>query len=315
MNPKKIHYLLLYLLCIALYGNCTYIKKDGCIESDADSNKISLLEKNLKSYLAEKEGRIGVAVIFDGRDTIAVNGDDDFELQSVFKFPLALAVANHIDLKDSSLDETIAIPAEELHEDTWSPMLSKYGKRDLRLFIRELLEWSLKESDNNAADILLKYIGNPGGLSDMMRIMDLPKNISIEASEADIHKNPELSKKNIATPLAMAELFEKFLVEMKGKRKSFSEIAMMIEQCNTGKDRLAGALAETGAIIGHKTGTGFETPEGGISALNDCGYVVLPDGNHYSIAVFIADSPLGIVAASEIISDISGMVYDTLGRK
>ena len=35
---------------------------------------------------------------------------------------------------------------------------------------------------------------------------------------------------------------------------------------------------------------GFPTPEGRISAVNDCGYVNLPNGTRYSIAVFVADS-------------------------
>lgn len=35
-------------------------------------------------------------------------------------------------------------------EDTYSPMLKKYGKGLDRLPVRELLQWPLMESDNNA---------------------------------------------------------------------------------------------------------------------------------------------------------------------
>ena len=76
--------------------------------------------------------------------------------------------------------------------------------------------------------------------------------------------------------------------------------------------RLIADLLPAKAVIGHKTGTGFTTPLGGITALNDCGYVNLPDGRHYSIAVFIADSPYSTQATAKIIADISSIVLSVL---
>ncbi len=308
MCRRKFPYIAFLFIC-ALLVCCSGSMDSKNKFPNQVSDRLLKLEKNLQSYIDRCKGRIGVAVIFDSSDTIAINGRDRFEMQSVFKFPLALAVANHIDIKGSSLDEKISISGNELNEDTWSPMLKKYGKTDLKLSQRELFEWSLKESDNNAADILLKYIGGVRGLTDMMRIMELPDEIRIVASEEEMHKNPELSKKNVSSPLAMAQLFDKFFVEMRNKRESFSEIATIIEHCNTGIDRLAKPLEIEDVTIGHKTGTGFETANGGVSALNDCGYVILPDGRHYSIAVFIADSPFGVTETSKVIADISEMVY------
>ena len=83
----------------------------------------------------------------------------------------------------------------------------------------------------------------------------------------------------------------------------------MLEQCHTGLDRLAEPLLTTNVTIGHKTGTGFPTPEGRISAINDCGYVNMPNGMRYSIAVFVADSGYDMAATSAIIADISKIVW------
>ena len=82
----------------------------------------------------------------------------------------------------------------------------------------------------------------------------------------------------------------------------------MIE-CKTGADRLAAPLAGTGAIIGHKTGSGDKNSKGQIIATNDIGFVFLPDGQRYSIAVFVKDSEEDAENTARIIADISAAVY------
>ncbi|MBO5243089.1 MAG: serine hydrolase, partial [Muribaculaceae bacterium] len=180
------------------------------------------------------------------------------------------------------------------------------------LSIQELLKWSLMESDNNAADIILHLIGGPEAATNLMKQAGCPEAITIGASENDLHSRPDLILLNKATPIAMAALFHRFNTEIRHRSSSFAEIAAMLEQCRTGADRLAMPLSHAKAVIGHKTGTGFTTPLGGITALNDCGYVNLPDGRHYSIAVFIADSPYSTQATAKIIAGISSIVLSVL---
>ena len=83
----------------------------------------------------------------------------------------------------------------------------------------------------------------------------------------------------------------------------------MLEECNTGRDRLAAPFIGSGVIVGHKTGTGDSLVPGRISAINDCGYINLPNGMSYTIAVFVADSAYGMSETSAIIADISEIVY------
>lgn len=271
------------------------------------------LAKTLREYTEGQEARIGVAVIINDTDTVAVNGKQSFPMMSVFKFPLALAVAYVTDSNGGSLNDSITFDLECLKEDTYSPMFRKYGKSRNTMAIRELLEWSLMESDNNAADILLDYVEGPAKATSIMRRMGLPEDITIGASEDDMHRNPDASNLNRATPLAMADLFNRFYCELRNSSASYSAIAAMLENCCTGLDRLAKPLSGTDAKIGHKTGTGFQTPDGRITALNDCGYVSLPNRTHYSIAVFIADSKLGMEATSAMIATISKIVGESLG--
>ncbi len=281
----------------------------------AFANESKYIEDALQEYISSKDARIGVAVIINGKDTVSVNGNRDFPMMSVVKFPLALTVAHWIDTNGMSLNDTITFSGKALKEDTYSPMLKKYGKSRNTMTIRELLEWSLVESDNNAADILLNRVGGTLGATSIMRQMGISDEIVIGASEEDMHRDPYLSYLNRTTPLAMAQLFDRFYCEMRNALQSYSEISVMLEQCRTGLDRLALHLLPTNATIGHKTGTGFPTPEGRISAVNDCGYVNLPNGTRYSIAVFVADSGYDMAATSAIIAEISKIVWKSLIEK
>lgn len=270
------------------------------------------IEDALTDYAVGKDARIGIAVIINGNDTVSVNGERDFPMMSVSKFPLALTIAHWIDAHGMSLNDSITFSEAALHENTYSPMLKKYGKSRNIMSIRELLEWSLVDSDNNAADILLNYIGGTSGATSIMRQIGLSDDIVIGASEDDMHRDPYLSYLNRTTPLAMAQLFDRFNSEIRKMSQTYSEISAMLEQCHTGIDRLAEPLLTTNVTIGHKTGTGFPTPEGRISAINDCGYVNMPNGMRYSIAVFVADSGYDMAATSAIIADISKIVWEEM---
>ena len=60
-------------------------------------------------------------------------------------------------------------------------------------------------------------------------------------------------------------------------------------------------LENTGAIIGHKTGTGDRNPRGQIIGINDAGFVVLPNGQRYTIAVFVKYFMISGSTSSQIV--------------
>ena len=79
--------------------------------------------------------------------------------------------------------------------------------------------------------------------------------------------------------------------------------------CSTGTDRLPVPLKGTGAVIGHKTGTGGRNRDGRIVGINDVGFVLLPDGRYYTIAVFVKGMAGDNDEAAHLIAEISAAVY------
>lgn len=72
-----------------------------------------------------------------------------------------------------------------------------------------------------------------------------------------------------------------------------------MSDCKTGSSRLPSILAEGDSII-HKTGTGFST-EKGVSAINDAGIIIHPDGNYCIAVVFVLNYPDGVDAAERLL--------------
>lgn len=88
------------------------------------SDKTDLLRDKIEQILSDKNAVVGVSIIGNnGKDTLSLNGDRRFPMQSVFKFHIALAVLSEIDKGKLSLDQKIEIGKNELlPEDFWSPL-------------------------------------------------------------------------------------------------------------------------------------------------------------------------------------------------
>lgn len=305
-----INYYIISVIIILVSAGCS-----GCRCVNGDSSYAEM-KTQLNDYVTgKKEARIGVGVIIDGRDTVAVNGDSSFPMLSVYKFPQALAVADYCLCKGVSLSDTVAVSADELKENTWSPMRDKYGVRDIRLPLSEILEYSLAQSDNNACDILFRLTGGPAVADSLMKALGY-SDVAIVSTEDDMHRDTGLCYQNSSTPVAMAALFDRFYRQgMCHDSPVHEAIGSIMMRCSTGNNRLPAPLMPTNARIGHKTGTGDTNPQGRIIAVNDAGYIFLPDRSGYGIAVFISDSGYGMAETEQIIADISEIVFKGVSKK
>ena len=93
------------------------------------------------------------ASIMNGELYCGHQEDSAFAMHSVMKFPQALYVADYLHKNGLTLSDSVLVHKDSLDAETWSPMLSIF--EGMRYFtFAELIEWSLKQSDNNACDLL-----------------------------------------------------------------------------------------------------------------------------------------------------------------
>lgn len=272
----------------------------------AQSNALTV---QLENAIKNKKAEVGIAVIIDGKDTITVNNNARYPMMSVFKFHQALALADYMSQRNIPLDTRLQIEASDLKPNTYSPLRDKYPQGNIDLSIAELLEYTLQQSDNNACDILFKYQGGLEPANKYIHSLGIDS-CSIVFTENDMHEDINRCYQNWSTPLAAAQLLEVFLNQpLFGKiYKDF--IYQTMTECKTGADRLFAPLSGKSVIIGHKTGTGDKNAKGQLIAINDIGFVILPNKHAYSIAVFVKNSEENPKVSTEIIAEISQIVYE-----
>ena len=305
----KLRYFLAAIIAIAMLCSCS------------SAGKYDKLQQSLTEFVKDKDANIGIAVIIDGGDTISVNGDKEFPMLSVYKFPIALAFAEHCRNRNLNLssDYPVSVFPEDLHPDTYSPMTekilasSRLTTDTLKIPAIQLAAYMLQQSDNNASDIVLREVGGVESVDSYLKTLGISQ-VNVRNSEADMHTDQTRCYDNIATPIAMASLVDKF--DRKFKDSISLEIKRLMETCSTGTGRLAQPLSGTNTMIGHKTGTGFILPDGRIMAVNDVGYIHMPDNGHrYSIAVFIENSGYDMTDTESIIAEISRIVFSNLSKR
>ena len=150
----------------------------------------------------------------------------------------------------------------------------------------ELLALSLQQSDNNACDILFKRCGGPRQVEKYIKKIGF-KDIRIQKTEKQMHTNPALSNKNWCTPQTMVGLLDWFIAHH-NDNEHLRYIWKLMEECQTGKDRLPAALPTSARVV-HKTGTGYPLPTGQPSGICDVGIIILDSGQQFPIAVFITN--------------------------
>lgn len=271
------------------------------------------LEQKIKSFLDDKKATVGVSVLYEGKEIASVNGQHSYPLLSVYKFPLALAVLDHLNRNRLPLNTEISIGQSDLLPDTYSPLRDKYPQGKIVLTVSELLYYTIALSDNNACDILFRYVGSPQKVNRYIKKLKI-KDISIRHTEQELHENMDYLYQNCATPLALCRLMELFLQKELFSLEYRDFLEQTLIQTTTGFNKIR-ALIPTSVTVGDKTGNSPRTSVGMKIADNDLAFIRLPDGKQYIIAVLVSDSYESDETNARIIARISKLVYDEFTEK
>jgi len=267
------------------------------------------LRTKIEHILPLAKGKVGVAIIgLENYDTLTFDGNGRFPMQSVYKFPLALAVLDQVDKGRFTLDQKIHITKTDLLPRTWSPLREKYPEGNTDITVRELLTYTVSESDNNGCDILFRLLGGPGVVDRYIHHLGIA-NIAIVATEEEMHKDWQVQYRNWCSPAAMGQMLRMFYRQEILSRTSTDFLWQTMVKTGTGPRRIKGLLP-TGAIVAHKTGSSGTNEDGITAATNDVGVVTLPNDKYVAIVVFVSDSMAEEKVCEDVIAEIAKMVWD-----
>lgn len=283
-----------------------------------------------------RPGALGVGLMnLESGQTFTLNGERRFPMQSVFKLPLAATALAEVDARRLRLDEPVVLTKEQLST-RYSPIAEGYPtRRDYTL--DEMLVAAITDSDNTAADVLMKRIGGPGAVTAWLVSKHVTE-IRVDRYERELQPEvyglpsfrPEwrlrsayaaafnaappavrlahmraymADPRDTATPRGMVEFLQALDRGELISPASTRRLLQLMSQTKRGGQRIRDGLPKD-AFLAHRPGTGGE--DQGLSvAHNDVGIFRLADKRAYALAVFLSGSTLPEAARDGLIADVT----------
>lgn len=274
------------------------------------------LAETIASVIKDAPGKIGVAVITDNGDTVAVNCDSvRYPLMSVFKLHQAVALGRELDSDGVGFDSVFTVRRDELNPDTWSPMLQDYTEDEFDISLAKMLEYLLLLSDNNASNQLFGRFCGTAATDSIIRSLELPSDFNISYTEAEMQADHDKAYDNWSSPLACAALINRVYTDSLMTHDRQECIRRLLDRCETGRERIPAPFTGNDSVrIGHRTGSGYVNERGEVVAVNDVAYITLPSGRSYALAVLVKDYAGTQEGAEKQIAAVSSAVYTYLNR-
>lgn len=264
--------------------------------------------------LTAVDGSISFTVSSDPSVGISAShqGDRKAPMQSVFKFPLALAILHEVDQGKLTLDQPVKVEKQQLLPNTWSPLRDK-NPNGGTFPLSELLTVTVAESDNNACDILISLLGGTQKLNDYIRNEIGIDGINIVYNEKEMHEETSRQYENFSTSNAMNELLRRFADGNILTPESTKFLMNVMRETKTGTARIKGKLPKN-IPVAHKTGSSGTNVSGFTAATNDVGIILISEKERMFISVFISDSMSDSQRIEETIADIALHYYQAANK-
>jgi beta-lactamase class A len=276
------------------------------VSQSDDTNDVVM---KIRAIINPLKGHVGVGIMdLDADYSVTVNGLEQFPMQSVYKFPLAIAILNMVDEGRLSLEQNVHIPGGSLDTNTWSPLVTDFPNQDINITLAELIDYTVGKSDNNGCDVLFQIAGGTEAVNRYIHGLGV-EGIAIAATEKEMKQRWEVQYTNWCQPAAMLQLLQIFYDGRALSRESNQFLMKVMTEGVNPANRIKRMLPED-AVVAHKTGTGNTNDEGITSATNDVGIVTLPDGRRFAIVVYVSDYKGGIERGSRAIAEIAKLAWD-----
>ncbi|MFN7400021.1 MAG: class A beta-lactamase [Sandaracinobacter sp.] len=206
----------------------------------------------LAALEAQTADRLGFALLDTG--TGALTGHrltERFALCSTFKLFLAGLVLQAAGQGELGLHDAVPITQADLVPP--SPVVEPFVGKTLSL--GQLAEGAQKTSDNAAANLLMRRLGGPHGVTQRLRAIG-DQVTRIDRVEPEMNLVIGKDPRDTSTPEAMAQTTARLVLGDVLKPAARAQLASWMVDTQTGLQRLRAGVP-TGWTVGDKTGTGY----------------------------------------------------------
>ena len=273
------------------------------------------LQTQIERLINGRKATVGVSIHeFGSQQTLVINGDKQMPMQSVYKLHLALAVLNEVDKGRFTLTQKMHVKKSDLIPGLHSPMGEDYPNGGVDLPLADIIRYMVADSDGSACDYLFRLLGGPGKVNDFIHHLGIT-DVAIQNTEEMMQArgNWAVQYTNWTTPKAMLRLLELIYQRKILSPARHDFLWKVMVGTTTGENRLK-KLLPPGTVVAHKTGTSGTNAEGLTGAVNDVGFIALPNGRYMAISVFVMNSTESMETNERIIADIAKVAYDHFAK-
>lgn len=233
-------------------------------------------------------GRLGV-ILLDarGRTLFANRPDERFAMCSTFKLPLAAMYADGSDRTPLRLTR-----ADLMGNSSYSEQMAAAGE----MSVEGAAEHIVTESDNAAANLLLRRLGGPAAYTRRLRAWGDPVT-RLDRYELGLNENARRDPRDTTSPAAIAGTTRRLVMGNLLPSAARDRLRGWMIGARTGLGRIRAGLP-AGWTLGHKTGTCG-------TAYNDVGFLRTPAGHEYVLAVYLDRPTVPGDQAEAAIADVA----------
>jgi beta-lactamase class A len=314
--------LLIYVFLVALTSDCTgrdvtqpnnsSVETVESQNSKIDQNRDKELLAKIEQIASAAKGKVGVAaVVIETGESVSLNPNDRFPMQSVYKLPIGMAALSHVDAGKLKLDQKVRVTKSDYPSaGMYSPIRDKYPD-GVEMTVKDLVQFAISKSDSTASDVLIGLVGGARAVQDFLTQLKI-KDWIVLNTEKEIGQDWQVQYRNSATPEAAVALLRAVHFGTGLSESSHALVLKFMTESIRAEKRLK-ALLPAGTVVAHKTGTSG-TRNGVSAATNNVGIITLPNGRHVAIAVFVSDSRADEATREGVIAKVARAVWDAWGK-
>lgn len=269
--------------------------------------QMDCIRSGIRTIIEGKNLELGFALYdLQSGDTLLFNGQKRYPMQSVYKFPIAMAALNKADQGVISLTDSVFVSAAMLDNKLWSPIREKYPQGNVRLPLTEVIMYTVALSDNNGSDLLLSLAGGPLA-ADSFICRTGVSNIRIRNYEKEMQGDWNSQFANYATPEDMIKLLISFNEKRILKDATHDFLWNVMKNTSTGSFK---KMLPANVEVVRKTGNSGFNAEGLSAATNDVGIIIMEDGHRLAYTIFVSNSTESEETNYSVIANIAKVIYD-----
>lgn len=245
-------------------------------------------------------GRLGVALIdARGRTVLGHRTDERFAMCSTFKFQLAAMMLDGANEGRWRMDDVLPLTQADMVRGH-APVAERLLPTG-RITVAEAAAASQIQSDNAAANLLLRRVGGPAAFTAWLRAIG-DSETRLDRYELELNENRPGDPRDTTTPTAYGEAMRRLIFGDILGAASREQLRAWTSATTTGQRRVRGALpAEWPA--GDKTGTCG-------TAFNDIAWFRSPDGAEWVLAAFLDRPTVPAAQAEAALAEVAAIALE-----